>query len=191
MQGAAVLCHPHPAFGGTMDVWLLPVLARALADAGWWALRFDLRGVGASEGTTDDGREAVADVLGAVDHVVAVAAGASARSQLRRAVVGWSFGATLALHAAVADDAIADWIGICPPTRVLPDVPMLPPVPQGLEAACTRRTAVVAEHDAFYPPGTVGAVVPHRTVVVQGADHFLFDRDAEVAAIVVAALGAP
>ena len=192
--GVAVLCHPHPAFGGTKDVWLLPVLAQALAAAGWWALRFDFRGVGASAGAFGDGTDEVDDVLGAVDHAVGRwRAGTTAAEDGHvpvRAVVGWSFGAAIALHAAVRDD-LDVWVGICPPTRALARVPMLDPVPDGVQDARCRRTAVVAEHDAFYPPATVGVLRPHRVVEVPGADHFLFDRDHEVAGIVVEALAGP
>lgn len=53
--GVAVIAHPHPLFGGTMDNKVVQTLARAFVQAGWTAVRFNFRGVGASEGVHDQG----------------------------------------------------------------------------------------------------------------------------------------
>ena len=55
-RGVAVIAHPHPLFGGTLDNKVVQTLARAFTQAGWTAVRFNFRGVGASEGTYDEGR---------------------------------------------------------------------------------------------------------------------------------------
>ena len=57
----AVVCHPHPLFGGTMDNKVVTTLARALHEVGIATVRFNFRGVGASAGTFDDGRGETAD----------------------------------------------------------------------------------------------------------------------------------
>ena len=54
--GVAVIAHPHPLFGGTMDNKVVQTLARAFVACGWTAVRFNFRGVGASEGVHDEGR---------------------------------------------------------------------------------------------------------------------------------------
>ena len=55
-RGVAVIAHPHPLFGGTLDNKVVQTLARALVQCGWTAVRFNFRGVGASAGTHDQGR---------------------------------------------------------------------------------------------------------------------------------------
>jgi alpha/beta superfamily hydrolase len=60
--GTAVIAHPHPLFGGTMDNKVVQTLARAFVQSGWTALRFNFRGVGASQGTYDEGRGESADL---------------------------------------------------------------------------------------------------------------------------------
>ncbi len=54
-RGIAILCHPHPLFAGTMDNKVVQTLARAFVQCGWSAIRFNFRGVGASEGVYDEG----------------------------------------------------------------------------------------------------------------------------------------
>ena len=171
-RGSAVLVHPHPAFGGHRDVWLLPLLAARLAAAGWTTLRIDTRGVRRSTGTSGDGAAEGADVAAAAAHVRSVASGAD-----RCAVIGWSFGALAALHAPALDPAITDWVGIAAPTRPVPDVALapLPPLP------AVRRAAVVGELDPWFGPATLGVLALDAVRVLPGADHFFFDRDDDVA----------
>ena len=61
--GLAVVCHPHPQGGGTLDNKVVQTIARACIDIGWASVRFNFRGVGASEGAWDDGRGEVDDAL--------------------------------------------------------------------------------------------------------------------------------
>ena len=65
--GTAVLCHPHPLFGGTMDNKVVQTMARAFVQLGWRAVRFNFRGIGASLGAWDEGRGEVDDALAVVD----------------------------------------------------------------------------------------------------------------------------
>src|SRR5271165_5943806 len=90
----AVICHPHPLFGGSMDNKVVTTLARAMRDAGISTLRFNFRGVGASLGTYDEG---VGETLDAA----AVASFGASRWPGRRLVLGgFSFGAYVALRLA-------------------------------------------------------------------------------------------
>ena len=64
---AAVVCHPHPLMGGTMDSAVVVAVCGGLAVRGWATLRFDFRGAGRSEGTFDGGHGEIDDVAGALD----------------------------------------------------------------------------------------------------------------------------
>ena len=88
--GVAVITHPHPLFGGTMDNKVVQTLARAFVACGWTAVRFNFRGVGASEGVHDEGRAEYEDLLSVVDQV-------SHDGPL--AIAGFSFGAFVASRA--------------------------------------------------------------------------------------------
>lgn len=90
VHGTAVIAHPHPLFAGTMENKVVQTLARAFVQGGWRALRFNFRGVGASEGTHDEGRGELDDLL----HVVATQAPEGAI-----ALAGFSFGSFVAAAA--------------------------------------------------------------------------------------------
>jgi alpha/beta superfamily hydrolase len=62
-RGLALVCHPHPQHGGTMDNKVVQTLARAFVQMGWTSLRFNFRGIGASQGRWDEGRGEVDDAL--------------------------------------------------------------------------------------------------------------------------------
>lgn len=83
-RGVAVIAHPHPLFGGTMDNKVVQTLARAFVQCGWRAVRFNFRGVGASAGVYDHGHGELQDLLAVVD---AQAPGGAL------ALAGFSFGA--------------------------------------------------------------------------------------------------
>lgn len=65
-RGLAVICHPHPLQGGTMDNKVVTTLARALVQRGWRVVRFDYRGVRQSAGSWDEGRGEVDDALAVI-----------------------------------------------------------------------------------------------------------------------------
>ncbi len=87
-QGMALICHPHPLFGGTMDNKVVQTLARAFVQTGWTALRFNFRGVGASGGAYDEGRGEADDLRELIKQL------APAGSAL--AIAGFSFGSFVA-----------------------------------------------------------------------------------------------
>ena len=88
--GLAVVAHPHPLFGGTMDNKVVQTLARACVACGWDCLRFNFRGVGSSEGVYDEGQGETADLL-------ALVAQLAPDSPL--VLAGFSFGAFVACQA--------------------------------------------------------------------------------------------
>ena len=89
-RGVAVVAHPHPLFGGTMDNKVVQTLARAFVQCGWAVARFNFRGVGASEGTHDAGAGEARDFLSVVEQVAPTGA---------VAIAGFSFGSFVASHA--------------------------------------------------------------------------------------------
>ena len=92
-RGVAVIAHPHPLFGGTLDNKVVQTLARALVQCGWTAVRFNFRGVGASAGVHDAGRGELEDFLAVVEQVAPDGA---------LALAGFSFGAFVTSHALAA-----------------------------------------------------------------------------------------
>jgi alpha/beta superfamily hydrolase len=91
-RGVAVICHPHPQHGGTMDNKVVQTLARAFTQLGYTAVRFNFRGVGASAGAWAHGP-------GEIDDAMAVVAALRAPG-LPLVLAGFSFGAYVASHAA-------------------------------------------------------------------------------------------
>ena len=88
--GTAVLCHPHPLFGGTLSNKVVQTLARACVQAGYLAVRFNFRGVGRSEGVYDEGRGELDDLLSVIDTHAATGP---------LCLAGFSFGAFVTTHA--------------------------------------------------------------------------------------------
>src|SRR5881394_3402178 len=74
-RAIAVIAHPHPLFGGTMDNKVVTTLAKAFTDAGIGVFRFNFRGVGATEGKHDEGRGEADDMLAVIEHARATVAG--------------------------------------------------------------------------------------------------------------------
>ena len=89
-RGVAVVAHPHPLFGGTMDNKVVQTLARAFVQCGWTVARFNFRGVGASEGAHDRGVGEARDFLSVVEQAAPTGA---------LAIAGFSFGSFVASHA--------------------------------------------------------------------------------------------
>jgi alpha/beta superfamily hydrolase len=99
-RGVAVIAHPHPLFAGTMDNKVVQTLARAFVQCGWRAVRFNFRGVGATEGTHDAGRGELQDLLAVIAHATdPVSAGLSAGHGVPLALAGFSFGSFVVSHA--------------------------------------------------------------------------------------------
>lgn len=93
-RGVAVIAHPHPLFGGTMDNKVVQTLARAFVQSGWTAVRFNFRGVGGSVGHHDEGQGELADLLAVVQQAAPLGG-----SQGGLALAGFSFGAFVTTHA--------------------------------------------------------------------------------------------
>ena len=121
--GIAVVCHPHPLHGGTMQNKVAHTLSRSYLGLGFAALRFNFRGVGKSQGEFDEGNGEVEDVLAAVEW---------ARSEYPHGplwLAGFSFGAAMAVRAAVACDP-SGLVSVAPAiSRFANDLPRQPSCP--------------------------------------------------------------
>ena len=156
-RGVALIAHPHPLFGGSLDNKVVQTLARAFVELGYEAWRPNFRGVGETEGVHDEGR-------GELDDLQAVL---NAIKTDKFILAGFSFGASLAaqLAAQVSDKAPPQWlvlvgVGI---TRI-----MAPAVPAG-------TLVIHGENDDTVPLAAVldwARPQELQVVVVPGADHF-------------------
>lgn len=108
----AILCHPHPLYGGDMDNNVILALRNVLAAWGWGTIRFNFRGVGRSSGKYGDGEGEVQDVL-------AVASYAKEKGWKCLHIAGYSFGAWIALKAMARGLETASGILISPPLDFL------------------------------------------------------------------------
>lgn len=119
-RGVAVICHPHPQHGGTMDNKVAQTIARAAVALGWRSVRFNFRGVGASQGTWDEGR-------GEIDDALAVVA-AMRRPGEALLLAGFSFGAYVATQAAarLSDDARPQRLVLVGPSTQKQQLPAVP-----------------------------------------------------------------
>jgi len=161
-RAGAVICHPHPAFGGDRHNIVVDTLFEALSSAGVAALRVDFRRTG-PRSATGEGIAERADVVAAL-HRLATEVDATVPLYL----VGYSFGADVAL--AVGDDRHAGWVAVAPPFRF--SGPACPG--QGDERPVL---VVVPAHDQFAPPRWVARATrtwPDVAVTeVPMADHLL------------------
>lgn len=153
----AVLCHPHPQYGGSMHDAVLATLADVLIEAGVGVLRFNFRGVGGSAGRYDGGAGEVEDLLAAADWLMAAHPGA------RLWAGGYSFGAWVTWQALDRGLAPQRAILIAPPVGAMPFPSRPGEVPTDV---------VIGSRDDFADPGALDAwsgVNLHR---IDGADHF-------------------
>lgn len=170
-RAGVVLCHPHPQYGGTMRSLVVSALFEALPVAGYSVLRFNFRGVERSTGEYGGGVREPADVAAALDELAATVAG------VPLVLVGWSFGADMALS--VADERVAGWVAIAPPLRFRADFGPVAHTPR-------PKHLVLAQHDEFRAPDEVVAGVAEwsntTTEIVSGASHFFVGRTDRVIA---------
>ncbi len=168
LRAVAVVAHPHPLFGGTMDNKVVTSMARAFTDAGAATWRFNFRGVGKTEGTHDEGRGETGDMLMVIRHACALNPG------LPLWLSGFSFGGAITL-AASAQVSAAEMILIAPSFQRLAhwqDQPTGGAVPGSTLIIHGERDDTVPLADSF------NWARPHNipVIVVPGADHFFHQR---------------
>ena len=179
-RGTAVICHAHPRHGGSKDHPILWAIRNELARRGFVVLAFNFRGTMRSAGTYAGGRSETKDVVGAIGRVREEADGPTV-------VVGWSFGANVALREALEDERVAALALVGPPLEHGLDIPDLPS-PSELRLFRRPVLLLAGQHDEYAPEPRVrelAAAFPNAEVaVVPGTDHYLWRREREAAATV-------
>lgn len=180
-RASLVFCHPHPEMGGTMNAPLLAALAEHLIGQGWAVLRFNFRGVGASEGESSTGEAEVADALGAVDLARASA------PDVPVAIAGWSFGGAVAVRACAEDESIVACAAIAP--AVVARSGQTAGLSGGDELRISVPLLVVCgSNDEQVPPDACrrwAATMPTaRYEEMAGANHFFWAKYEKLAALV-------
>ena len=169
---AVVVCHPHPKLGGTMNAPLLLALRDRLVEEGWAVVRFNFRGIGASEGEASTGEAEVADAQGAL---------AWTKERYPEAVVatlGWSFGAAVALRTVCAGAGTAAVVAIAPAVKPRPGITAGLPHPGEVELdtpvllICAVNDDLVAVDDCRAWAKATGVELEE----MRGANHFFWGK---------------
>jgi len=173
---AAVVCHPHPLFGGTLHNKVVFHTMKALNSFGFPVLRFNFRGTGLSEGEHDKGVGEVEDVRKALDWL-------DAEFHLPIVFAGFSFGSAVGLRAACADKRVRAVIGVGTPVAPVAADTEEPRVYtfDFLQDCPKPKLFVSGARDQFGPRAKLQALVdslpePKKLVVIEGADHFFEGR---------------
>ena len=170
LEGAAVICHPHPQHGGTMHNKVAHTLARAFVRSGFEALRFNFRGTEQSEGHFDNGVGELADVLATIEWMRA------RHGSYPLWLAGFSFGAAMAVKAAAVTH-VDGLISVAPAIsrfasglETQPDCPWL--IVQGDEDELVDIDETVEWFDSLEPGPEL--------LILDGAEHFFHGRLTEL-----------
>jgi alpha/beta superfamily hydrolase len=173
---AAVVCHPHPLFGGTLHNKVVFHTMKALNSFGFPVLRFNFRGAGLSQGEHDQGNGEVDDVRAALDWL-------DAEYHLPLLLAGFSFGAAVGLRAACPDPRVRAVIGLGTPVVPVAEASEEPRV---YSLDCLRdcnkpKLFISGARDKFSPKAKLEALFaslpePKKLLFVDAADHFFEGR---------------
>jgi hypothetical protein len=180
----AVLCHPHPRHGGSKDHPLLWAIRNELAgNRGIAMLGFNFRGVMGSGGSYGGGRDELTDARAAISTVRE-----AATTDVPTVLVGWSFGANVALRLALDDRRVEKLALVGLPLE--PKDVDLPPLPEAPDLARFRTPTllIAGENDEFSPARLLepyGALFPTGSVsIVPSTDHYFWRRERDAAALI-------
>ncbi len=168
---AALVCHPHPLYGGTLHNKVVFHAMKALNSFGFPVLRFNFRGAGLSQGEHDQGIGELADVHTALDWL-------DREFHLPIISAGFSFGAAVGLRAACPDARVKAVIGLGVPVAPIDDRSY----DFSFLASCAKpKLFVSGARDQFGPRARLEQLVrslaePKKLVVIEGADHFFEGR---------------
>jgi len=173
---AALVCHPHPMFGGTLHNKVVFHTMKALNSFGFPVLRFNFRGAGLSQGEHAHGIGELDDVRAALDWL-------DSEFHLPLMFAGFSFGAAVGLRAACADSRVDAAIGLgLPVTPVAADTESPRVYTYEFLQTCNKpKLFVSGDRDQFGPRASLQALVasiaePKKLVVIEGGDHFFEGR---------------
>lgn len=175
---AAVVCHPHPFYGGTMYNNVVGAALEALHAHGFATLRFNFRGVGRSEGEFDNGHGESDDAAAAVRFL-------SAQERVRGGGVvlaGYSFGAMIAVRAAASLEEVGAIVAVALPLGMIEA--------DALGAITKPIVLLAGDQDSYCPANHLAALAERlgasaQLKLIAGADHFFAGYEHEI----VAALG--
>ena len=178
--GAAVVCHPHPMYGGSMYNNVVEAVLDALWKRGFATLRFNFRGVEGSEGEYDGGEGEADDAAAAVKFL----AGKTGAKSVTLA--GYSFGASVAVRAGLRDPMVTGVIAVALPVGVMN-------IEAG-ERASKPLLLISGDHDSYSPLEPLRSFAEQlgssaRLEIVAGADHFFGGYEPGLSEVVAAALG--
>ena len=178
---AVVLSHPHPLYGGALDNPVVAVLTEVYQRLGYSTLRFNFRGVGASEGDYDDGR-------GERDDLRAAVALLEDLGKTSIDLAGYSFGAWISLHLDPLPATVRRLLLVAPPVAYLE-------FEAKAVAPSVAVQAIVGDQDQFAPLGLLREQMSHwqsaaTLNVLPGADHFYGNTLDRLAALVEVVLKA-
>ncbi len=170
---AAVICHPHPLYGGSMHTKVVVTASHAFLDLGMPSLRFNFRGVGRSSGKYDEGRGEKDDVRAAINYM--------AGKYRKLVVAGHSFGAWAGMKAGCEDKSVQMVIGIGTPVNFV-DMSFLRDCqkPKIFIHGLLDTLIPVEKVEGFYS----GLPEPKNLVKIEGADHFFTGKLDELAGVV-------
>jgi hypothetical protein len=173
---SAVVCHPHPLFGGTLHNKVVFHTMKALNSFGFPVLRFNFRGTGLSQGEHDKGIGEVQDVRTALDWL-------DAEFHLPIIFAGFSFGSAVGLRAACADHRVRAVIGVGTPVAPVAADTEEPRVYtfDFLQDCRKPKLFVSGARDQFGPRAKLQSLVeslpePKKLIIIEGADHFFEGR---------------
>jgi alpha/beta superfamily hydrolase len=179
---AALVCHPHPAHGGTMHNKVVYRLARALLERGVHVLRFNFRGVGSSTGAWSGGPGEREDIRCALDHLARLNPGAPLL------MAGFSFGAWNGLAVGCEDPRVTRFVGLGLPVGTYE--------PEAFAGGGRPLFLLHGARDTFGTPSQLEAFAhawdgPCEVCIVDEADHFFEPRLPLVTEAVGAHLDSP
>ena len=174
----ALLLHPHPKFGGTMNNRVVYHMFQAFTRRGFSALRFNSRGVGRSQGVYDDGLGELSDAASALDWMQATNVDAP-----QCWIAGFSFGAWIGMQLLMRRPEISGFISVAPPANHY-DFSFLAPCPASGLFVHGQADEVVPEAEAAALAERLSAqraiTIDYRTV--PGANHFFNEHIDELMA---------
>ena len=177
----AVVCHPHPLYGGSMFNNVVESALEVMWRLGWATLRFNFRGVGQSEGEHSGGSGEADDAAAALRFL----AGELRLSPQAIVLAGYSFGALAAMNAAPSLPDLSALVLIALPLGMAQADP--------LKRLNARVVLAAGDHDNYCPPVQLQALQqalgPRAQLKnISGADHFFGGYEAELAAALEAML---
>ncbi len=180
---AAVVCHPHPLYGGTLHNKVVFHAMKALNGFGFPVLRFNFRGTGLSEGEHAGGIGEEEDVRAALDWL-------EREVMLPVIFAGFSFGAAVGLRAAYSDDRVRALIALgLPAVRVADRIEDRVYDLEFLRECVKPKLFVSGSRDQFAPAGKLEALVqtfadPKKLVRIEAGDHFFEGRLKEMRVVI-------